>query len=136
MFLFYSVVWLTNGLDTTLWYCAMLYTYTDIIIDHVQRRLDTYLFLSLTYLGRVTIEVFFAKTNQLNSKIQARYTLYKMSVTVKWEYVKFLINQGSTTSHTIKELKICLYILRQKLKLKMNHIGSIMQLKKTHDSHF
>ena len=59
-----------------------------------------------------------------------------MSVTVKWEYVKFLINQGSTTSHTIKELKICLYILRQKLKLEMNHIGSIMQLKKTHDSHF
>ena len=95
-----------------------------------------YLFLSLTYLGRVTIEVFFAKTNQLNLKIQARYTLYKMSVTVKWEYVKFLINQGSTTSHTIKELKICLYILRQKLKLEMNHIGSIMQLKKTHDSHF
>ena len=114
----------------------MLYTYTDIIIDHGQRRLDTYLFLSLTYLGRVTIEVFFAKTNQLNLKIQARYTLYKMSVTVKWEYVKFLINQGSTTSHTIKELKICLYILRQKLKLEMNHIGSIMQLKKTHDSHF
>ena len=98
----------------------MLYTYTDIIIDHVQRRLDTYLFLSLTYLGRVTIEVFFAKTNQLNLKIQARYTLYKMSVTVKWEYVKFLINQGSTTSHTIKELKICLYILRQKLKLNMS----------------
>ena len=114
----------------------MLYTYTDIIIDHVQRRLDTYLFLSLTYLGRVTIEVFFAKTNQLNLKIQARYTLYKMSVTVKWEYVKFLINQGSTTSQTIKKLKICLNILRQKLKLKMNHIGSIMQLKKTHDSHF
>ena len=114
----------------------MLYTYTDIIIDHVQRRLDTYLFLSLTYLGRVTIEVFFAKTNQLNLKIQARYTLYKMSVMVKCEYVKFLINQGSTTSQTIKKLKICLYILRQKLKLEMNHIGSIMQLKKTHDSHF
>ena len=115
----------------------MLYTDTDIIIDHVQRRLDTYLFLSLTYLGRrVTIEVFFAKTNQLNLKIQARCTLCNMSVTVKCEYVKFLINQGSTTSHTIKKLKICLNILRQKLKLKMNHIGSIMQLKKTHDSHF